>query len=253
MQMTQLVRNIGRNDVKIIGRDSFLLMMFFYMLFMAVFLRFAVPALNTTLINKGVLPNNTIDAPLSGAYPMLVAYFGIYLGAALVGMLFGFMLLDERDDNTIKAMLVTPVSMNQYLLYRVGVPAVMAFFSVIAVVLILDLVQVALWQLMLIAAAASLAAPIAALFFATAAQNKVQGFAMSKFAGVAGWTILGGWFMPEPYQWLLGVFPPFWVAKAYWMVAAGENLWWLVLIVSVITQLGLIVLLARRFNTVAYQ
>jgi fluoroquinolone transport system permease protein len=253
MQMTQLVRKIGRNDVKLIGRDSFMLMMLGYMVVVAIMLRFGLPWLNTYLAERGVLPNDTISATLADGYPMLVVYFALYLGAVLVGVIFGFLLLDEKDDNTIKAMLVTPVSLNQYVLYRVGVPVVIAFVGVMAEILIINQAVLPLWQLLPLAAGASLAAPIATLFFATFAENKVQGFAMSKFVGIAGMTILLGWFVAEPLQWLFGIFPPFLVCKAYWMALDGNNLWWAALIVGIILQLGLISVLVQRFTRAAYR
>jgi fluoroquinolone transport system permease protein len=77
--------------------------------------------------------------------------------------------------------------------------------------------------------------------------------ALSKFGGIAGWTVLISWFVPEPWQWLIGIFPTFLVSKAYWMALAGRPLWWLPLVAAVILQLGLIYMMLRRFQTVAYR
>jgi fluoroquinolone transport system permease protein len=253
MQMTQLVRNLGRNDVKIIGRDSFLITMFIYMMGMAVVMRFGLPWLNTYLAEDNTLPNEPMAMTFADVYPMIVAFIAIFLGAVMVGMIFGFVLLDEKDDNTIKAILVTPVPLNQYVSYRVGVPAIIAFFCIIAEVLLINQALVPLWQLLLIAAGASLTAPITALFFATFAENKVQGFAMTKFAGMAGMVIMLGWFVAEPLQWLFGLFPPFWISKAYWLALEGNNFWWMALLVGIVLQAGLIVWLVQRFNTAAYK
>lgn len=253
MQMTELIPKLGRNDVKLIGRDSFLLLMATYMLVTAAILRFALPALDRTLANNGIMPGGTFPIRFAELYPMLVAYFALFLGSVLTGVLFGFMLLDEKDDNTIKAMLVTPVPLNQYVLYRVGVPTALAFVGVLVELYIMDLALLPVWQMLLLTAGAALTAPIAALFFATFAENKVQGFAMSKFAGIAGWTILIGWFVPEPAQWLIGIFPPFWIAKAYWMALAGNGGWWVALLVGIVLQIGLIGVLVRRFQKAAYR
>lgn len=253
MQMTQLVPKLGRNDVKLIGRDQFLVFMFLFAVIIAVVLRFSLPPLDRYLAETGVLPNAAFTMRLSDLYPMLVAFFALFEGALLVGSIFGFMLLDEKDDDTITAMMVTPVSLEQYLLYRIGLPVVLAFFVVLSMVLFINLALLPLGQLLVIAAGAALTAPIVALFFATFAENKVQGFALSKFGGIAGWIILGGWFVPEPWQWLFGLFPPFWVSKAYWMALEGRALWWLVLMIGIVLQAGLIFLLMRRFDQVAHR
>ena len=66
-------------------------------------------------------------------------------------------------------------------------------------------------------ALAGLGAPLFMLFLAATASDKVQGFAMAKFIGLGGLLILVGWFLPSPLDWLPGVFPPYLVAKAYWL------------------------------------
>lgn len=253
MQMTQLVGKLGRNDVKLIGRDSFLVFMFLFAAIIAVVLRLGLPALNSYLAENGVMPGETIPISLSDVYPMLVAYMALYTGALLVGTVFGFVLLDEKDDNTLKAMLVTPVPLNQYVLYRVGVPAILAFVIILGMALFINQALLPLWQMILISAGGALTAPIVSLFFATVAENKVQGFAYSKFGGISGWTILIGWFVPEPWQWLIGLFPPFWISKAYWLALDGNSWWWVALIAGIVLQAGVIYLLVQRFNKVAYR
>lgn len=252
MQMTQLVRNLGRSDIKLIRRDSFLIFMFCFVVIIAAVLRYGLPWMNIYLMENGVLPNETVAISLADVYPMLIAFMGFYTGSLLVGSVFGFILLDEKDQNTIKAMLVTPVSAQQYALYRVGLPAILAFFIILGMVLFINQALLPLWQLILLSAGGALTAPIISLFYATFAANKVQGFAYSKFGGISGWTIMIGWFVPEPFQWLIGIFPPWWISKAYWLALAGNTWWWVALIIGIILQLGLIKLLLQQFNKVVY-
>lgn len=252
MQMTELVQKLGRSDRKLIGRDSFLIFMFAFAVIIAVVLRFGMPWLNSYLIQNGVMPGDTIPIALADAYPMLVAYMGIYTGALLVGTVFGFVLLDEKDNNTLRAMLVTPVPLERYILYRVGGPAILAFFIILGMVYFINQALLPLWQMVLLALAGSLTAPIITLFFATFAENKVQGFAYSKFGGISGWTIMIGFFVAEPWQWLIGLYPPFWVSKAYWLALEGRASWWLALALGIVLQLALITGLIKRFVKMAY-
>jgi fluoroquinolone transport system permease protein len=253
MLMTTLVRRLGRSDVKLIGRDRFLIFMFMFALYIAVALRYLLPWANAYLAQNGVMPGDTIPLPLSDVYPMLVAYLGIYTGALLVGTVFGFVLLDERDNNTLRAMLVTPVPLKRYVMYRVYGPAILAFFIILGMVLFINQALLPLWQMILISAGGALTAPIISLFFATFAENKVQGFAYSKFGGISGWTIMIGFFVAEPWQWLIGLYPPFWISKAYWLALEGNSWWWAALIAGVVLQIGLINWLIQRFNQVAYR
>jgi fluoroquinolone transport system permease protein len=120
-------------------------------------------------------------------------------------------------------------------------------------ILFIDLTPIPFWQLLLICIGASLTAPIASLFFGIFAENKVQGFAYSKFSGLAGMLILLGWFVSEPLQWLFGLFPPFLINKAYWMALNGDDLWWLALLAGIILQIGLIVFMMRMFKRTVYR
>lgn len=253
MLMTQLVGKLGRSDVKLIGRDSFLVFMFLFAITIATILRYGLPWLDGYLAQQGIMPGGYIPVRLADVFPMLVAYMGLYTGALLVGTIFGFLLLDERDHHTIRAMLVTPVPLRHYLGYRVGLTAVLAFIIILFMVLFINQSLLPMWQLLLIVAGASLTAPIVMLFFATFAANKVQGFAYSKFAGISGWTILIGFFVAEPWQWLIGLYPPFWVSKAYWLALNGRSSWWLALIIGIILQLGMIRWFMERFKKVAHR
>lgn len=252
MQMTQLIRSLGRSDAKLIGRDRFPMFMFGFIIYMVVVLRFLLPWGDNYLIEKGILPNATISTSLADYFPMIVAYMAIFTGGIMMGTIVGFMLLDEKDHNTLTAMLVTPVKFQQYVFYRVGLPAIVAFVVIVVMMLGINQALIPLWQLLPIAAGGALLAPITTLFFAIVAENKVQGFAYAKFTGIAGWVIMGSWFIPEPWQWLMGIFPPFWISKAYWMSLAGSGWWWLSLIVGVVLQLVLIYWLAKRFHKTVY-
>ncbi|MTI85467.1 MAG: hypothetical protein FH756_16630 [Firmicutes bacterium] len=248
MQLTTSFRRLGQNDFRLIWRDIFLIWILIYYIVIAMVLRFTLPYLNTHFAVSGAVPFT-----LSDWYPMLVAYFLIFLGAAMSGMVYGFVLLEEKDNNTIKALLVTPLPVNHYIVYRVGVPLLIAFILIMAAVLITGIAVPPLRQLALLAAGASLVAPITALYFAGFAENKVQGLALSKFVGTAGFLIPLAWFTPEPLQFLFGLFPPYWVSKAYWLVLAGNPLWLGALALGIILQVVMIAALANRFNKVIYR
>jgi fluoroquinolone transport system permease protein len=252
MQMTQLITKLSRTDARLIGRDRFLIFMFIFIVYIAGALRFLLPWADNYLAEAAILPNEFIAERLADFYPMIVAYMAIFTGALIIGMVVGFVLLEEKDQNTLKAMLVSPLPLQQYIVYRVGLPALLAFVVILAMILGINQALLPLWQLGLISAAGALTAPIAALFFAVFAENKVAGFAYGKFVGLAGWVIAGSWFVPEPLQWLFGIFPPYWVSKAYWLALEGRSIWWLALIIGVVLQLALINWLIRRFSKVAY-
>jgi len=253
MQLTRLAGKLGRSDFKILGRERLPIFMFLFVVYIVTVLRWGLPWLNTYLTEKGIMPSDLIPMPLSAHYPMIIAYLALFTGALIMGTVIGFTLLDEKEQNTLKAMMVTPVPLQQYLRYRIGLTMMIGYVIVVGMALFINQALVPLWQLLILAAGASLSAPIATLFFAAFAENKVQAFAYGKFVGIAGWFILLGWFVPEPWQWLFGLFPPFWISKAYWLALEGNEAWWIALIVGVVLQLGLIRWLMERFNKAAHR
>ncbi len=253
MLFSEMVGKFGRNDAKLIARDRFLLFMFGFIVYIAVALRFFLPWLDGYLAERGLMPSATISDSFATYFPLVVGYLGVYQGAQLTGTIFGFALLDEKDDDTLTAMLVTPIPLTKYILYRVALPTVLAAFIVIFMVLLINQALLPLWQLIFISIGAAFGAPIAALFYGIFATNKVQGFAMAKFMGLIGWIILGAWFVAEPMQWLFGIFPPYWIVKAYWMALEGHVLWPVALVVGIFTQIGLVWVMARMFARAAYR
>jgi len=242
-----------KKDLQLILRDSFLLFMTFFLMIITIVMRFGLPWLNTYLCSKNILPCETITQSLQDFYPMIITWIACFQGASIIGTVFGFALLDEKDDNTIKAMLVVPVSFARQLLYRICFPILLATIIVIGQVLFIGQAVLPLWKLVLISIGASLVAPIVALFFASFAENKIQGLAYAKFVGLAGWIIILAWFVPEPWQWLFVFFPPFLIAKAYWMAYSGNALWLLVLFLGMVLQGGVLVWFINRFKKSVYK
>jgi fluoroquinolone transport system permease protein len=240
MNINRFIYTTGGNDVKLLGRDRFLPFMFLFGLMLAGALRYILPWIDGNLAAGGIMPGSLTEMRFSDFYPLAVAHMVIYSGASLVGAIYGFMLLDERDNHTITSMMITPISLNCFVMYRIGSCILLSFFMIMAMVYITGIALLPVWQMLMIAAAASLAAPILAIFYATVAENKVQGFAYAKFGGIAAWTILIGWFIADPWQWLFGVFSPFLISKAYWMALGGDSLWWLALGLGIVLQSALI-------------
>lgn len=235
------------NDYKLIRRDRFLVMMAAMGLLIAVLMRYLLPWANVYLADVQLLPGDATDNHLSHYYPMLVSYIGLLQSGLLAGAIFGFVFLDEKDGHTLEAIRVTPVPFSSFMAARLIVPTVISWVLSIIMIVIMGEALLSFWQLLIIAASASLFAPTVVLFYAIAADNKVQGFAMAKFVAIAGWIVIGAWFLPEPYQWLCALFPPFLAHKAYWMAEAGMNGWWEILVASFLYQSAVILLMHRYF------
>ena len=99
---------------------------------------------------------------------------------SIVGMIIGFLLLDERDDRMLAALMVTPMSLRSFLVCRINVPVVLGFIITVVGYLIGGLAPVSRFDLMVVALLASFNGPITALSLAYFAENKVTGFGLIK-------------------------------------------------------------------------
>jgi fluoroquinolone transport system permease protein len=173
------------------------------------------------------------------------------IAAGMAGTVAGFLLLDQRDDQTLTAILVTPLRLGGYLQYRLtGVILVSAALGSIMVPLA-ALSETTLLQLVLSAAVAAPLAPIYALFLGTFAANKVQGFALAKAIGVVFVPCVAAYFVAGPWQSAFGLLPHYWPLKVFWLfdegataAAMGHAL------LGLVWQGMLVAMLVRRFSRV---
>lgn len=63
---------------------------------------------------------------------------------------------------------------------------------------------------------------VMALVIAAGASNKVEAFALMKVTTILGLIPVGAWFVPEPWQLVAGVVPPYWACKLWWAAVEGE-------------------------------
>ena len=140
----------------------------------------------------------------------------------MVGMVIGFLFLDERDARTLTALRTTPLSMHQYLAYRISLPLLLGTASTLIGYPLIGLVPLRLSTLLPIAIVAGLSAPLLALVLAIAAPNKVAGFAVVKVMNAVNLLPVVSYFVPLPLQFMAGIFPTYWPMRAFWSASAGE-------------------------------
>jgi len=246
MSLVSVLRSLGPIDVRGIRRDRMLTWMVVIPVIAALVLRWGLPALTRRLLEA-----NRFD--LTPYYPALVAYFFVIMCPIMFGTVIAFLLLDEKDDNTLAALSVTPLTMTAYIAYRVAIPilltiAIMFVIFPLANVTVFDPVAI-----LLTAIAAAPTAPMFALYVASYAQNKVQGFALMKLSGVLLFLPIIAYFIHSRWEYAFGVVPTYWPMKVYWMLEAGEPVVWPFLLVAVVYQSLVTLFLVGRFNRVMWR
>ncbi|MDJ0655977.1 MAG: hypothetical protein QNJ40_17570 [Xanthomonadales bacterium] len=214
MNLLAASRVLGRIDARNVTRDPLLAWLLPLSLLLAAMFRYGVPPLATWLQE-----NYQVD--LVPHYPAIMS-FGLLIAPTIVGTVIGFLLLDQRDDRTLEALRITPLTTRGYLGYRVLLPVAISVPITLAVMLIMGL-SLPGWDALLVGSV--IAAPMAALFalaFACIAENKVQGFALSKASGLVNLPAVVAWFIQSDWQLLFGITPTYWIVKCYWQAMAGE-------------------------------
>jgi hypothetical protein len=244
LQTLTLIRALGPVDIKNIRRDPLLIWAPLGPLALALLLRAATPSLTTLLADR-------LDFDLVPYYPLLMSTY-LLLAPALAGFMAGFLLLDERDDRTLLALLVSPVAPGAYLAYRLGLPLALGMVMTLIGYPIAGLTDAPLAAVLGVAALGACVGPILALVLAAFAENKVAGFALMKLAnGVTMLPIVAYFFDESPWQIAAGIAPTYWPLKAYWQAAAGEP-WLIYLAVGVVVNALTIAWLLRRFRRALY-
>lgn len=180
-------------------------------------------------------------------YP-LIAGFVLILIPMLLGMLTGFLLLDERDDNVFMTLIVTPLAKKGYIVYRILLPTAISFIYTLIILPLINIISIDFFTLLPIAILAALEAPIAALYLVVFAGNKVEGLALSKALGIFMIAPLAGYFSDSKWKLLAGLIPFYWPVMT---LIVGDFLkldYWIHLVLGIFIHIILLILLLRRFD-----
>jgi fluoroquinolone transport system permease protein len=207
-------RTLVYADSRMLWRDPLLGWILALPIGLALLLRPLIPR-----VQQALLEGASFD--LGPYYPLVMGGF-LMTAPGMVGMVIGFLFLDERDARTLTALRTTPLSMREYLAYRVAVPLLLGTASTLIGYPLTGLTPLPLTSLLPIVVVASLSAPLLALILALAAPNKVAGFAVVKVLNAVNLLPVVAYFVPRPVQYVVGVFPTYWPMRALWSAAVGE-------------------------------
>jgi len=229
---TAVFRALIHADSRLLWRDPLLGWILALPIGLALLLRPLIPR-----VQEGLLASAGFD--LTPYHPLVM---GGYLMTApgMVGMVVGFLFLDERDARTLTALRTTPLSMRQYLAYRVALPLLLGTASTLIGYSLTGLTPLPLSSLLPIAIVAGFSAPILALVLAIAAPNKVAGFAVVKVMNSVNLLPVVAYFVPRPLQFVAGILPPYWPMRALWSAAADESFGTYLVLGTVISGLALL-------------
>ena len=183
-------------------------------------------------------------------YPIVVALL-ILTPPLYYGVVMGLLLLEEKDENVLLAVAVTPITLRNYLFARVAVYTLVSLPLIFVVHELIDVIEIDSTQLALIAIVASLNTPLVVMLMAAFCKNQLEGFVIGK--GMSPFLLLplAMFFVPDYWHILCGILPTYWPIIAYFTAVneAGSGLFFgFAIVMAIIMQLAAIVWLYRRFD-----
>jgi len=228
-----------QNELVRIGRDNLMILFMVYPFVISLLGRYGVPYIQGFLMTKGF--------DLTPHYPVVVIFL-ILVNPYIYGSLAAFTILDEREDRVLEAIRITPIKIETYLTAKVAMIVVVSILTGIIVVPLVNLVQISFTKLIIVNVLMAFAAPFNMLLIASIAENKIEGFAITKGTGFMLILPLVAFYVPAKYVWFFGIAPGFW--PAFSMATAispnyGPLPYWLYAVIG----LGYVLLLSKLLLT----
>jgi hypothetical protein len=226
------------SEAKSTVRDEILLIITCVPIFLSLLVRFGEPPLRILLIEYVDLSRHhlTILAVLASMTPIMF------------GWLIGFKLLDDRDEHTLSAIAVTPLTKQGYIIYRTVLVLALSAFLNTTLLPLTGLTGITLGRLIPISIMAAFEAPIMALVLAAFAGNKVEGLAVAKFMGIFSAVPVLPLYIDSPFVYIAGIIPFFWVGKTVSLAAGPAGPYFLVVGAGLAVHLLCLAVVLHLFN-----
>lgn len=167
-----MLKTVLLSELRNIRRDKMYIFFGLFPIIMGLLGYFLVP-----YIEDSVAPGNPA--------PQIVAMFLILITGYIFGAVTGFTLLDDKDDNVLMSLKITPISVKVYVILKLIISYIFGFVAMLILVLVTNFLPGAsFWSLLLISAVGALQGPAVALIVNSFAKNKVEGFVVMKMSGL---------------------------------------------------------------------
>lgn len=174
-------------------------------------------------------------------------FFFMLLIPMMAGMVYGFILIDERDGGIITAISVTPAGKSGYLKLRLGIPMLLSFIFVILFQLILGIQgTMGFIRIVLLSALLASESLMMLLFLGAFADNKVVGMAISKGFSILLLGPMLDFILPGKLCWLGAYSPMFWPGRTFLSETPTEFV--IYFLISLTIHILIIYILFRRFT-----
>lgn len=232
------ILTLVKGDIKNIKRDLILFATIFGGFGMALFLRFVIPIVSKTLLEK-------VEFNLSPYYPLIIGV-ALLIIPMLIGVMTGFMLLENKEEGMFSYYSITPLGKEKYILYRLALPILLNLIISMFTLYFSNLIEIEIFKGTLLILMASLEGVILALVLVNFCQNRVDGLALSKVIGFFFIIPVIDRCIDFKFNFILGISPTYWVPKGIQL--ADSSKFYLIIILGFLIHILFAVILYRRLN-----
>ena len=201
-----LLFKIIKNDLRLIFRDKSLMVMFIVPVAVILLCRIGIPQL------AEIVP----DFP--DYYWLIVACLTM-VNAATPSYLFGFILLDERDENIHIMLRVLPVPENFILKSRVVFMVLMGYLFSTLILLFNGLIHFHYYQIIILSLLFALIPPVSTFAITAFAKNKIEAATLYKALNVLLFIPVVAFFIDGVPKILFKIIPFYWIFETIRLVS----------------------------------
>ena len=212
-----LMETLIAADIRKVTRDPLMAGIIAAPLIVALVFRFAVPDAATLATTLAPYLGQNLGEQVARAAPMLLMSLLTAIAPGLVGAVYGLLLVGERDERTLMALRVMPVSFARYVAARLFTPLAFSVGVTILAYPVAGLAPLPILTVALIAMVNAISAPVVALAMATFAKDKMAALAVMRVANSILALPILAYFAVPPMLYLAWLSPAYWQMKALWL------------------------------------
>ena len=192
------------SDLKMIMRDPIMALLFFVPLMIGIIFKLIIHFLLPL-----ILENMSLSLHLE---PYLLS-MTLLMTPYMLGVVMGFMMLDDKDDNIIDLVMVTPYGRRAYLFNRILFISLFTFVYTIITYFILGLVHINIFALLYISVLLSVFAASIGLLFYKIAGDKIIGLTYAKILNIVIVFVFSDFIKANWFVYVAVMFPTFWITR----------------------------------------
>ncbi len=161
-------------------------------------------------LGKYLIDNQILEGQVMGIVAMMIAL----LTGFTYGAMAGFSLLDDRDDQVLISIQISPVPLAFYIWFKIFFVFLLAVVSGYFLIWITGAINLSAGEIFLVSMLSALQVPIVAFLVNAFAKNKIEGFITMKATGFLLMLPIGSFFFLDAKEWFFALAPGHWAGKA---------------------------------------